>query len=214
MARGLSRTAAIGASLSIALTLCIGLAAPAAAHVHVDADNLTPGSTAVLTFQVPGESETGAFTTQLSVALPNVASARTELAPGWVARLDRDVNAGTVHGVTWTAAPGVGITSEQFALFRISVTLPEQPTVSFPTTQTYSDGQVVQWDQLTPPGGPEPERPAPTLTLKSPPPKPESSPEASNAPSTVDNSGRWLAGGALVMAAVAVVAAMLARRRP
>jgi hypothetical protein len=33
---------------------------PAWAHVHVAADHAAPGSTAVLTFQVPGESETGA----------------------------------------------------------------------------------------------------------------------------------------------------------
>ena len=47
---------------------------------------------------------------------------------------------GTVSSVTWTAAPSVGISPDQFALFRISVTLPNQPSVSFPATQTYSDG--------------------------------------------------------------------------
>jgi Domain of unkown function (DUF1775) len=37
--------------------------------------------------------------------------------------------------------------------------------VSFPATQTYSDGTVVHWDQPTPPGGAEAEYPAPTLAL-------------------------------------------------
>ena len=46
--------------------------------------------------------------------------------PGWTARLDRDVEAGTVSAVTWTAAAGTGISSDQFALFRISVKLPEE----------------------------------------------------------------------------------------
>ena len=55
------------------------------------------------------------------------ASASTELMPGWTARLDRDAAAGTVHSVTWTAAPGTGIATDQFALFRISVKLPRQP---------------------------------------------------------------------------------------
>lgn len=213
MARGLSRTARIGASLCVGFALCIGLAAPAAAHVHVEAADPTPGRTTVLTFQVPGESETGAFTTQLTVALPNVASARTEFMPGWTAQLDRDVTAGTVRGVTWTSSPGIGITPDQFALFRISVTLPDEPTVNFPTTQTYSDGQVVHWDQPTSPGGAEPEHPMPVLALALPAPKPQDNPEPSSPPSTADNSGRWLAGGALVMAAIAVVAAIQARRR-
>ena len=73
--------------------MSIGLlagSAPAWAHVHVDADNPTPGAYSVLTFEVPNESENGALTTQLSVALPNVESASTEAMPGWTARLDRD----------------------------------------------------------------------------------------------------------------------------
>lgn len=204
-------------------------AAPAFAHVHVDADNPAPGSTSVLTFRVPGESESGALTTQLTVALPDVASARTEVMPGWTAKLDRDVAAGTVKSVTWTAAPGVGISSDQFALFKISVRLPESDTVSFPATQTYSDGSVVRWDQAPLPDGSEPEHPAPQLTLSrstSPDghddhggsataPSTPSAPDTAAAPavSTTDNSARWLAGGALTVAAIAVVAALLARRR-
>ncbi|MGV9801933.1 YcnI family copper-binding membrane protein [Mycobacterium sp. NPDC003449] len=195
-------------------------AAPAWAHVHVDAEDAAPGSTSVLTFRVPGESDTGALTTQLSVALPKVTSARTEVLPGWTARLDRDTAAGTVSSVTWTAAPGVGISPDQFALFRISVTLPDSDTVSFPTTQTYSDGTVVRWDQAPLPGGGEPEHPAPQLALSqagdhpAAPPTgvPPADPAAAPASAT-DNSARWLAGGALVLAAAAVVAALLGRRR-
>ncbi|GAS90925.1 YcnI family protein [Mycolicibacterium brisbanense] len=214
-----------------AATLATGLltAAPASAHVHADADNPTPGSTSLVTFQVPGESDTGALTTQLSVALPNVASARAEVMPGWTAKLDRDTAAGTVRSVTWTAAPGVGISPDQFALFRISVKLPTTPTVSFPATQTYSDGKVVHWDQAPLPGGGEPEYPAPELKLSGAPAGDDhdddhgaapsvtatAQPPASAAPAaaTADNTARWLAGGALAVAAVAVVAALAARRR-
>jgi uncharacterized protein YcnI len=221
--RVLIATATTGAAMSIAL---ISGAAPAWAHVHVDADDATPGSSAVLTFRVPGESETGALTTQFSVALPKVASARAEVMPGWTSRLDRDAAAGTVSSVTWTAAPSVGISPDQFALFRISVTLPDQPSVSLPATQTYSDGKVVRWDQPPLPGGGEPEYPAPLLNLSGTPaperPMPPSSAPAeaaptgqpvAEAPATADDTARWLAGGALIVAAVSVVVAILGRRR-
>lgn len=186
--------------------------ASASAHVRVDSDNPSPGQTAVVTFRVPGESETGALTTQLKVTLPDVASARTEVMPGWTARLDRAAEAGTVSAVTWTAAPGTGISTDQFALFRISVKLPEGDSVSFPTTQTYSDGTVVQWDQPALPDGGEPEYPAPVLTLSDAETADEHAAPAAQSQSA-DNSARWLAGGALTLAAVAIVATLLSRRR-
>jgi uncharacterized protein YcnI len=196
--RALITVAATGATMSIGLLT----AAPALAHVRVDADNPTPGSYSVLTFKVPNESEKGALTTQLSVALPDVASASTEAMPGWAAKLDRNAAAGTVSSVTWTAAPGTGIGADQFALFRISVKLPDAQTVMLPATQTYSDGTVVKWDQATPPGGAEPEHPAPEISL--------TQAKAAAAP---DNAARWLASGALAVAAVAVASALLVRRR-
>jgi uncharacterized protein YcnI len=216
-------TATTGAAMSIAL---LSGAAPAWAHVHVDADDAAPGSSAVLTFRVPGESETGALTTQFSVALPNVASARAEVMPGWTSRLDRNAAAGTVSSVTWSAAPSVGISPDQFALFRISVTLPNQPSVSFPATQTYSDGKVVHWDQPPLPGGGEPEYPVPELALSgAPAPEhqmtpspvaaaaPTGQPVTGAAPKTADDTARWLAGGALIVAGVGVVVAVVGRRR-
>ncbi|HVI38261.1 MAG TPA: YcnI family protein, partial [Gaiellales bacterium] len=172
------------------------------------------GAYSILTFKVPNESENGALTTQFSVALPDVSSASTETMPGWTARLDRNAAAGTVSSVTWTAAPGTGIAADQFALFRISVKLPDIQTVSFPATQTYSDGTVVKWDQPTPPGGAEPEYPAPEVALTG-----AETDAADDHPMPVaqatapDNSARWLAGGALAVAAVAVATALLVRRR-
>jgi uncharacterized protein YcnI len=204
-----------------AATMSIGVlcgTATASAHVRVSADNATPGGYAILTFKVPNESEKGALTTQLNVVLPDVTSASTELMPGWSARLDRDVAAGTVHSVTWTAAPGTGIGADQFALFRISVKLPQSQSLSLPATQTYSDGTVVKWDQPTPADGAEAERPVPELTLTGATAAPEgdhgvmpmSQPTMQQ---STDNSSRWLAGGALVVAAVALVVSALGRRR-
>jgi uncharacterized protein YcnI len=210
--RALITVAATGVAMSIGL---LAGAAPAWAHVHVDADNPAPGSYSVLTFNVPNESEKGALTTQLSVALPTVASASTEWMPGWTARLDHDVNAGTTRAVTWTAAPGTGIGPDQFALFRISVKLPDSAqTISLPATQTYSDGTVVKWDEPTPPGGAEPEHPAPELALTGAKAEADDGHPMPVAQQTApDDTARWLAGGALAVAVIAVATAFLVRRR-
>jgi uncharacterized protein YcnI len=210
---------ALSASCAAA-ALCVGtllLAPVAGAHVHVAADNPTPGAYAVLTFQVPGESDTGAVTTRLTVQLPDVTSARTELMPGWTATLDRDVRAGTVRSVTWTAAPGVGISPDQFARFSVSVKLPTRDELSLPATQYYSDGSVVAWDQGPLPGGGEPERPAPTLTLSGSGADHDTHGVSAPAPTAAegshsDGTARWLAGGALVLGAVAVAVALVSRR--
>lgn len=222
--RASSRALSTAAAAAALFTTTAWLGAPVAwAHVHVDADGAAPGSTSVLTFRVPGESETGALTTQFSVTLPDVASARTEVMPGWTARLDRDAASGTVRSVTWTAAPSVGISADQFGLFRVSVTLPDATTVTLPATQTYSDGQVVKWDQPELPGGGEPEYPAPVLELTPGAgdaghdhgPTASAAPAATAAPqaSSADDTARWLAGAALVLAAIGVVAALVRGRR-
>jgi hypothetical protein len=39
--------------------------------------------------------------------------------------------------------------------------------LTFPSIQTYDDGEIVRWIQDTPEGGPEPDNPAPVLTLVS-----------------------------------------------
>ena len=209
--RALITVACTGVALSIGLAAGAG---PAWAHVHADADNPAPGSTSLVTFQVPGESENGALTTKFSVKLPDVASARSEVMPGWTAGLDRDASAGTVRSVTWTADPKAGISTDQFALFRVSVKLPEGDTVAFPATQTYSDGTVVRWDQPPLPGGAEPDYPAPMLNLTGAAPTGTDDHEmTAQAAPAADTAARWLAGGALTLAAVGVAAALIARRR-
>jgi uncharacterized protein YcnI len=204
---------ALRRALITAALVCAGLwagTAPAWAHVHVAADDTVRGGSAVLSFEVPGESDTGALTTQFSVGLPNGTPARAELMPGWTARLDRDTAAGTVRSVTWTAAPGVGISPEQFALFRVSLTLPNSDTAPFPATQTYSDGTVVRWDQPPLPGGGEPDHPLPALTLTA---APAAAAEHRNTASGPDNTARWLAGAGLIIAVLGVGLALAARRR-
>jgi uncharacterized protein YcnI len=212
----------IPVAVAVALYLGSATGAPAAwAHVHASSDNPVRGAMAIVTLQVPNESNTGAATTALTVTLPNVASASAESMAGWTAKLDRDVASGAVRSVTWTAAPNGGIGVDQFALFRISVQLPDADTVSFPATQTYSDGAVVKWDEPPLPGGGEPEHPAPTLTLAAAPAAPHDHhpPSAASADHTAappvksaDNTARLLGGAALVVAALGVALALIRRR--
>jgi uncharacterized protein YcnI len=199
--------------------------APASAHVHASSDDAVRGGMALVTFQVPNESTKGAATTALTIDLSNVSSVQTEATPGWTAKLDRDEASGTVHSVTWTAAPNGGIPVDQFGLFRISVKLPDADTVSFPATQTYADGSVVKWDQPPAPGGPEPANPAPMLTLTGVPathhPHPTSTtaPTAQAAPATqksratTDNTARMVAGAALLFGALGIGIALITRQR-
>jgi uncharacterized protein YcnI len=225
MSIGDRRISRVLIAVAAAVALYLGSAAgtaPAWAHVRASSDNAVRGAMAIVTFQVPNESNTGAATTALTVTLPDVAAASTETMPGWTAKLDRDVASGTVRSVTWTAAPSVGIAVDQFVLFRISVQLPDTDTVSFPATQAYSDGSIVKWDQPPLPGGGEPERPAPMLTLAAGPVAPHEHRPASNAPAnhaatppqsrSPDNTARLLGGAALVVAAVGVCLVLIRRR--
>lgn len=212
----LSRAPIVVAAAAALYIGAVGFTPPAWAHVHASSDTATRGAMALVTFEVPNESDKGVATTALTVALPDVASARTENMPGWTAKLDRDVSAGTVRSVTWTAAPNGGIGVDQFALFRISVKLPNADAVSFPATQTYADGSVVRWDQPPLPGGGEPERPAPMLTLSAGPTNPHhhaNAPTAhAGAASSGDTVARILGGAALVVAAIGMVLVLLRRR--
>ncbi|MFD6880995.1 YcnI family protein [Rhodococcus sp. NPDC060084] len=154
--------ALVGAGATAVLMLAgSGLAS---AHVTVGAPGAEQGGYTVLTFRVPTESDT-AGTTAVSVGLPGLKSARTEPLPGWSATIEKDPETQLATGVTWTADPGVAVGPGEFQQFVLSAgPLPDEAEVSFPAVQTYSDGEVVAWDQVTT-GDTEPERPAPSLTL-------------------------------------------------
>jgi uncharacterized protein YcnI len=225
-------TAAV--ALALLLRMIVG-SAPAAAHVHVDADDPARGEIATLTFRVPNESDSGSPTTALTVAVPNLTSVSTATMPGWTVNRDRDATAGTVQSVTWTAAPGSGIAAGEFGQFVMRVKLPDADTVSFPATQTYADGTVVRWDQPPLGGGAEPVFPAPILTLG--PPGPPALHDEHHAPTATatspadatiaetpampvndsvrigpDNVARALAGGALLLAALGLGITVVRRR--
>jgi periplasmic copper chaperone A len=218
----------LGAALAGAAGLILVTALPAVAHVTVSSPDAEPGSFGKLVFRVPNESDS-ADTTKLEVKLPTdtpFASVSTKPMPGWTVeadpvKLDEPVES---HGVEvteavttviWTAERGAALPPEQFAEFEISVgPFPEHvESMSFPTIQTYSDGEVARWTQPVREGVAEPEHPAPTLQIASashtetvaPAAAISQAPASSRAADTDDAMARGLAGAALALAAVALV---------
>lgn len=176
--------ASAGAALALAGALALSAPLAASAHVRVDPDQAQAGGYSVLTFRVPNESAT-AGTVKVKVDLPTATpftSVSYQPIPGWTATvttsaLPKPVKIGgtTVTeaptSVVWTADPGTQVGPGQFQQFVVSAgPVPDTGAVRLPTTQTYSDGTVVAWDQATDSKGTEPEHPAPTLYINDAPP--------------------------------------------
>jgi uncharacterized protein YcnI len=165
-------------ALTTAGLMALGLGA-ASAHVTVAPASTTEDGYSQLTFSVPNESETAA-TNKLEVQLPTeqpFTSVRVRPVEGWTA----EVVTGTLPepvttadgatlteaplSVVWTAEPGAEISQQEYQTFSISVgRLPEAgTTVMLPATQSYTDGDVVEWDDEVVEGAEEPEKPAPSF---------------------------------------------------
>jgi uncharacterized protein len=152
---------------------------PASAHVTITPSSAPKGGFQVLSFNVPNE-EPDANTVKLEVQLPTkypIAFVSTKPMVGWDVAVEKSTLAKpvktddgeiteAVSTITWTATAG-GLNPGEFDLFTISAgPLPTKPrSLTFKALQTYSNGEVVSWIQQTVKGAPEPERPAPTLTL-------------------------------------------------
>ncbi|MEU9017380.1 YcnI family protein [Actinomadura sp. NPDC048394] len=155
----------------------IAFATAASAHVTVNPKTAEQGSYAKVSFRVPNE-EDHADTTKLVVNLPAdhpVASVSVRPVPGWTAKvvestLPKPIKTEggeltkAVTQITWS---GGKIEPGQFQEFDVSLgPLPtDTDTMMFKADQTYSDGQVVKWEQDPGDGSNEPEHPAPTLKL-------------------------------------------------
>ncbi|MCA5894772.1 YcnI family protein [Isoptericola sp. NEAU-Y5] len=162
------------------LLVAVGAGA-ASAHVTVTPDQAEAGGYVTLTFKVPNESAT-ASTTAVEVALPAdtpFTSVSVEPVPGWSAQVaTTELPAPVeVHGteiteapvtVVWTAdSEDAAIDPGEFRRFTVSAgAVPHDvDTILLPATQTYSDGEVVAWDEPAGEDGAEPEHPAPTLVV-------------------------------------------------
>lgn len=160
---------------------CAGLfcfAAAAEAHVTVNSPAAVQGGYAVLTFNVPTESDT-ASTLGLRLQLPAstpLAEVSVEAMTGWKFHVitgklatpietDDGPVSEAVSEIDWTAT-GAGIAPGEFGQFNVSVgPLPMTPTITFKAIQHYSDDKDVAWVEVAGPGSAEPDHPAPTLTL-------------------------------------------------
>jgi uncharacterized protein len=157
----------------------LGLAAAASAHVTVNPSSADAGSYAQLNFRVPTESDT-ASTIGLEVAFPTdhpIANISVQPKVGWKVSVtksklatpiktdDGDVTE-AVSRVTWKATGG-GLKPGEFDNFAVSAgPLPTGvSSITLPAVQTYSDGSVVRWIEPRVASGPEPDHPAPVLTL-------------------------------------------------
>lgn len=216
--------------LSAAVT-ATGLATAGVAAAHVTAnvygDQPEKGGYGSVVIRVPNEEEK-ASTTKVSVTFAKdyaISSARTKPVPGWKAEVTKEGD--VVRGITWTARPGheiaAGTTSYQEFQF-VAGTLPEnKDMLVLPAAQTYSNGEVVNWDQ-PPSEGKEPEHPAPVVELAEPSGSghgqgaaPTGGHGAAEAADTSDDTARWLGGAGLAVGAlglgVGVGATMRARRQ-
>ena len=167
------------AALTAAAGMIAAGAAAASAHVSVAPDDTGANGYSHLTFNVPNESPT-AKTSKLEVKLPTdtpFTSVSVKPVEGWTAQvvtgdLPKPV---TVAGATvtkaptsvvWTADEAHQLGQNQYQAFSLSVgRLPAAgTTVVLEATQTYSDGTVVNWNEPSADGQPEPQHPAPAFT--------------------------------------------------
>ncbi len=170
--------------LASVVTTAVALAVtalPASAHVTIDTFGaVEQGSFAKLGFSVPNERD-DVGTVMIRVQLPQdhpIAFVSVQTKPGWEVAmttrvLDTPVEAegGTltevVDTITWTATGDAQINPGEFDWFWVSAgPLPtDVDSLSFPTVQTYSDGEEVAWIEPIGADGTEPEHPAPTVEL-------------------------------------------------
>ncbi|MGQ7352340.1 YcnI family copper-binding membrane protein [Quadrisphaera oryzae] len=235
-----ARALRAGATTALAAGLLLVPVAAASAHVHVTPDSTAAGGYALLEVRVPNESSS-ASTTQVQMSLPTdhpFTYAAVQPVPGWTAQVaeaplpapvvvDGTTLTKAPRTITWTAQAGGGIAPGQFQQFPVSVgALPAAgTTVQLPTTQTYSDGTVVAWDQPVPSSGVEPENPAPVFTTTAASTGHQHDDAGASAAATASGSGgataagastgagTWLGATGAVLGAAALVVSLV-RRRP
>jgi uncharacterized protein YcnI len=179
----------------------------ALAHVSVNPGSVEPGEWATVSFHVPNERDDAA-TVRFEVVFPadrSVTDATPAALPGWTVTVAEENEKDTVSSVVWT---GGQVQPGTYQEFPVSMAMPDEPgTLTFKALQTYATGEVVRWIDATEEGQPEPEHPAPTVTVARP-----AAPVAEQ--STSDTVARVLGGAGLVAGLVAAgVAAVVTRQK-
>ncbi|MFI7699941.1 YcnI family protein [Nonomuraea sp. NPDC049480] len=225
--------------LAATAVLTAGLALPALAHVTIQPGTAEQGGFTKVAFRVPNERD-NASTTKIEVSFPTdhpLAFVSVKPLPGWEvkvteSKLPKPVK--TEYGdleeaVTKVVWSGGKINPGEFQEFEVSMgQLPKDTgQLMFPTKQTYSNGEVVDWSEAPKADGTEPEHPAPLLKLvpaatsgshgtasAAAPASPATTPVAAGTSST-DGTARLLGGAGLAVGVAGVIiGAMGLRRRP
>lgn len=221
---------AVAAGAGLLLALALPLAA--SAHVTITPYGAEPGSYALVTFKVPNESAT-ATTNRIEIDLPTATpftSVSYVPVAGWDAqlvkttlpkpvKLDGNTLTEAVTKVIWVAQAGYEIKDGQLQLFSLSLgAVPDTGKILMPTKQTYTDGSVSDWSGTTA----NAEHPAPTLYINDAPVASHDADaevtaaaidEAHPAVNSPDILARVLGFAGLIVGAIGITLAVLARRK-
>jgi periplasmic copper chaperone A len=214
---------ALGAAVGLALV--VGTPLAASAHVHVTPGASAAEATTTLTFSFSHgceESPTTAMIIDIPQGVTNVVPVASAL---W--SIDRTLaDNGTVTRVTYTATQPIekGVKGEVAMDARFAAELADSQ-VAFPVTQKCVTGEN-DWTQVAAEGAPEPESPAPLVSVGDVAPDADGDDHDHGAAGMSDEHtatedavpasdavGVWLGGAGLALGAVALVLAIVALRR-
>ncbi|MFC5829664.1 YcnI family protein [Nonomuraea insulae] len=230
--------------LAATTALTAGLALPALAHVSIQPGTAEQGGFTKIAFRVPNERD-DASTTKIEVSFPTdhpLAFVSVKPVPGWKVKVTEGKLPAPVkteygdleEAVTKVVWEGGKVNPGEFQEFEVSMgQLPKDvDSLTFPTKQTYSGGEVVNWADAPKTDGTEAEHPVPVLKLT---PATDdgdahatasasagAAPAAAAVPSVTpvaaassssDGTARLLGGAGLVVGVIGVVVGFLGLRR-
>jgi uncharacterized protein len=139
------------------------------AHAEIEPTAAAPGSIIPLTLKLENEqSDAGTVKVEMrfspdTLRIPVVALTAPT---GWTATVvGGEVGGSGAQGIDWTRPSGPPTDNPELP-FTIGPLPTQAGPLEFKVVQTYSNGEVDRWIEETPPGGPEPEHPAPTIELR------------------------------------------------
>lgn len=142
-------------AVATAVGVALAIAGPASAHIHTDPASVQAGSKATVGFIVE-HGCSGSPTTKVEIQLPDGATD--------IAGVDAAGFTSSVDGRVVTFSGGT-LPDGQEQAFSVRFTVPDSPgDVPVKLIQTCEQGSL-EWIELQPAGAPEPEHPAPILTI-------------------------------------------------
>lgn len=193
----------VGAIITGVVALVAG---PAFAHVEIEREGAVSSDGVVhATITVPNE-ETSAGTVKVALVFPDTPALNTaqpDPVAGWSFNVEKNA-AGDVTQVVWTGGPLTGSDSVTLPL-TVGAVPSGTDTITFKALQTYDNGDEVRWIEPTPPGGAEPEHPAPVLYVKGSPPAEDTATTSGHAATKTSSSDDGLSTAAIVAIVVGVI---------